>query len=110
MTTQPNCHVSAIPNHVNRQDFDTSSTVRLAISGLGCRSCATRVQNALIMTPGVVDAAVNLGAAQADVWYSPELIGPVGLTRVVLRAGIGSRHRYRAVPVRPVFPAEAKRA
>lgn len=110
MTTLSDCHVTALPHSANSQDLRGSSTVRLGLSGLGCRNCANRVRNALIATPGVVDAEVTLSAAQADVWYRPEMIGPVGLTRVVFRSGAGTHHRYRAVPVNALFSAKARHA
>ena len=110
MTAFSQCHLIEIPNHARGSEIEAASTVRLALSGLGCGSCAKRVRNALISTPGVVDAEVNLSAAQADVRYLSEQIGPVGLTRVVSRSGTGTHHRYRAVPVRALFPAQVMQA
>jgi copper chaperone CopZ len=110
MTELPNCHVIPISKEVRAGDLEPYSMVRLALSGLGCINCANRVRNALLSCPSVVDAEVDLGAAQADVWYLPEHIGPLGLTKVVSLAGKGTHHQYRAVPARTLFPARMRHA
>lgn len=110
MTEMIRCHVTPISNEVTALDLEPASTVRLALSGLGCINCANRVRNALLSCPGVVDARVDLGAAQADVWYLPQTIGPLGLARVVSSAGNGTHHQYRAVPARALFPAHMRHA
>lgn len=110
MTELPNCHVIPISAKVTAGNLERSSLVRLALSGLGCINCANRVRNALLSCPSVVDATVDLAAAQADVWYLPEHIGPVGLTKVVSSAGEGTHHQYHAVPARTLFPARLRQA
>jgi copper chaperone CopZ len=110
MTEMIRCHVTPISKEVTVQDLEPTSTIRLALSGLGCINCANRVRNALLSCPSVVDAKVDLGAAQADVWYLPEHIGPLGLTKVVSLAGKGTNHQYRAVPAQALFPARLRHA
>ena len=46
---------------------DISDTHRLAIEGMTCASCATRVERALRKVPGVSDASVNLATETASV-------------------------------------------
>ena len=104
------CHVTPISTEVDFLDLESTYTVRLALSGLGCVNCANRIRNALLSCPAVVDAEVDLAAAQADVWYIPDQIGPLGLTRVVSGAGTGTHRRYRAVPARTLFPVHRRLA
>lgn len=44
-----------------------TSTVTLAISGMTCASCVSRVEKALIAAPGVIEARVNLASETAVV-------------------------------------------
>jgi Cu+-exporting ATPase len=44
-----------------------AATVSLAISGMTCASCVSRVEKALKKIPGVLDAAVNLATEKAQV-------------------------------------------
>jgi Cu+-exporting ATPase len=46
---------------------DRRSTVHLAIDGMTCASCVTTIEQALVSTPGVVDARVNLASDEAVV-------------------------------------------
>jgi Cu+-exporting ATPase len=48
---------AAVPEHVTR----------LSISGMHCAGCVSRVEEALKVVPGVVDASVNLGERTASV-------------------------------------------
>ncbi|MGH2805900.1 MAG: heavy metal translocating P-type ATPase [Actinomycetota bacterium] len=47
-----------------RESFD--------VRGMTCASCAARVQKALVQTPGVSDAGVNLALSKATVEHGPE--------------------------------------
>ena len=48
-----------------------TSTVGLAVQGMTCASCVTRVETALARVPGVVSASVNLATERADVVRRP---------------------------------------
>ena len=63
------------------------STVEMAIEGISCASCAARIEKALLGTPGVVRAAVNMATHHARVEYLPEMIGLAGLRKAVAEAG-----------------------
>ena len=64
----------------------TRETVSLPIEGMTCASCVGRVERALKIVPGVLDASVNLATERADV----RLAGPVDradLIRTIEDAG-----------------------
>ncbi|MGA2208210.1 MAG: cation-translocating P-type ATPase [Acidimicrobiales bacterium] len=69
------------------------ATVELAVGGMHCSACATRIQGALASQPGVVSAAVNLATNKAFVAYDDASVGTDRLCEAV--AGIG----YTASPV-----------
>lgn len=60
----------------------TGETVDLAISGMTCASCASRVEKALQHVPGVISASVNLATEKARIEYAS------GVTAAVLIAAI----------------------
>lgn len=60
---------------------------RLAIGGMTCAACASRVQRALEKVPGVVAATVNLATAQASISYVPSVVEPSVLAAAVEKAG-----------------------
>ena len=60
----------------------TGETVDLAISGMTCASCASRVEKALQHVPGVIGASVNLATEKARIEYAS------GVTDVLLIAAI----------------------
>jgi Cu+-exporting ATPase len=66
-------------------------TVRLAIEGMTCASCAGRVEKALKNVPGVVSAEVNLATEQAEVRLAGRGTDVSALTRAVQQAGYGAR-------------------
>lgn len=104
MRDSTGCHVEPIPNTLPSSARREAVTIGLALSGVRCSNCASRVQNALLECPGVVDAEVDLAAAHAEVWYRPDQVGPTSLRKVVSKAGNGTHHRYLAVPVKSLFP------
>jgi copper chaperone CopZ len=48
-----------------------ATEVELAVSGMTCGSCATRVQRVLAKQPGVEAAAVNFATKRATTWWRP---------------------------------------
>jgi Cu+-exporting ATPase len=48
-----------------------SKRVDLPVTGMSCAACSTRVQNALNKLSGVDNAAVNLAAERATIFYDP---------------------------------------
>ena len=58
----------------------------LTITGMHCSSCATRIRDALLASPGVIDAEVNVALDQANVTTLPE-VSDLTLTQVIEAAG-----------------------
>ena len=72
------------------------SSVTLAIEGMTCASCVSRVEKALLRLPGVVRAEVNLATESAAVTLAARQIDEVALTGLVTaveRAGYTARAR-----------------
>ena len=61
-------------------------TVELAVGGMTCAACATRIEKQLNKLPGV-EAAVNLAAEKAHIRYVPGLADPVALIATVVKTG-----------------------
>ena len=62
------------------------ATVDLAIGGMTCAACATRIEKQLNKLEGV-EAAVNLAAEKAHIRYIPGLADPEQLVATVVRTG-----------------------
>lgn len=77
----------------------------LAVSGMSCASCVSRVESSLERVPGVHEAGVNLATERATVEYDPSATSVDELIRAVSAAG------YKARDTSPVgLTAEAVRA
>ncbi len=77
----------------------SSEEITLAVGGMHCAACVSRVERALAAAPGVELAVVNLATRQAKVRYNPRLIDPEALVGVVKDAGYeveGTSHEQRA--------------
>src|ERR1700693_561485 len=68
----------------------TLVTVNLAIDGMTCASCASRIEKALARLPGV-DAAVNLATERARIRFAPGTTDIPTLMEAVRKAGYGAR-------------------
>lgn len=93
------CQVDAVRTSVDPAELERSHTAFLAVSGMGCPTCAARVRNALVLTEGVVEAEVDHRYGVAAVSYLPELVAVDTLVRSVAAASIGTHHEYRALPI-----------
>ncbi|PTV94290.1 Cu+-exporting ATPase [Rhodobacter aestuarii] len=83
---------------------------KLAIEGMSCASCASRVERALAETPGVLSAAVNLATQTATVTYAQGAIAPSELAQVVTEAGYPARTITEAMPAAPMAERQAQEA
>ena len=73
------------------------SSVTLAIDGMTCASCVSRVEKALLRVPGVVRAEVNLATESASVTLATRQIDEAALTVLIAaveRAGYVARPRH----------------
>ena len=69
---------------------DTGTSLRktiIAIGGMHCAACVTRVEKALRSVPGVSEASVNFSTEQAIVTYDEALAGLEALQRAIVDAG-----------------------
>ena len=69
------------------------SSVTLAIDGMTCASCVSRVEKALLRVPGVVRAEVNLATESASVTLATRQIDEAALVAAVQRAGYAATPR-----------------
>jgi len=65
-------------------------SVELAIEGMSCAACSTRIEKVLGRLPGV-DAAVNLTAERARIRYTPGVADAALLIAAVEKAGFKAR-------------------
>ena len=65
-------------------------SVELAIEGMSCAACSTRIEKVLNRLPGV-DAAVNLAAERARIRYTPGVADVARLIAAVEQAGFKAR-------------------
>jgi P-type Cu+ transporter len=62
----------------------------LAISGMHCAGCSSRIQQTLEQTPGVLAANVNLMTGSATIDFDPAKLSPAGLADVIRGTGYGA--------------------
>ena len=67
------------------------SSVTLAIEGMTCASCVSRVEKALLRVPGVARAEVNLATETATITAATRQIDEAALMTAVERAGYVAR-------------------
>jgi P-type Cu+ transporter len=65
-------------------------TVDLALEGMTCAACATRIEKVLNRLPGV-SANVNFAVEKARVRYAPDTIDVARMIEAVRKAGYGAR-------------------
>ena len=75
-------------------------TIELAIESMSCASCVGRVEKALLASPGVLEASVNLATETASVRYLPGVISLGELLAIPTALGYpakptGSDHQDR---------------
>ncbi len=61
----------------------SNAAVNLHVEGMACSSCAERVEKAILATPGVASAAVDLAGKRAAVTFS----GPPRIDAVMAAIG-----------------------
>lgn len=91
-----NCHVEPIEKVINVDELSEARIAALAVSGMGCVNCGTRVRNSLLALNGVVSADVDWQRGLALVDYVPAQTTLDALVNAVAAAGNDGRHDYRA--------------
>ena len=90
------CHVEPLRKQVSREEINEAQMATLAVEGMGCVNCATRVRNGLLSLDGVVSANIDLARGLAFVDYLPARTNPAALIQAVSAAGNDGHHNYRA--------------
>jgi copper chaperone CopZ len=91
-----NCYVEPIYKTTSLDQFKNAEVATLAVSGMGCENCVTRVRNSLLELEGVYGVDVFLNMALAEVRYESKKLSPDALVKAVSSAGNDGRHQYRA--------------
>ena len=92
-----NCYVQPIyKNAVSADEWRNADSATLAVWGMGCENCVTRVHNSLLALDGVYGVDVFLNMALAEVRYDSKKISTDALVTAVSSAGNDGRHKYRA--------------
>jgi copper chaperone len=91
-----NCYVEPVYKKPTTDQIRNSDSALLAIEGMGCQNCVTRVRNSLLSLNGVYAADVYLNMAMAEVSYDSEKVTGEMLMEAVSQAGNDGRHEYRA--------------
>lgn len=95
-----NCNVEPIyKDAVSNEEIRNAESALLAVWGMGCENCATRVRNSLLSLEGVYSVNVQLNLAMAEVSYDGRKVTAQRLVEAVARAGNDGRHEYRAQPI-----------
>ncbi len=61
--------------------------VALPVRGMTCGACATRLEKALGLVPGINSAAVNFAVERADVAYDPAQLAVPAIAEAIIKAG-----------------------
>ena len=92
-----NCYVEPIYKDAASSDqLQKAEIATLAVWGMGCENCVTRVRNSLLCLDGVYGVDIYLNMALAEVKYDANLISATELVNAVSRAGNDGRHHYGA--------------
>lgn len=91
-----NCYVEPIYKSASADQIRNADSALLAVCGMGCENCATRVRNSLLAVEGVYGVDVYLNMALAEVRYDSQKVSAKILVEAVARAGNDGRHEYRA--------------
>lgn len=92
-----NCYVEPVyKNAASEDEIRNADSALLAVWGMGCPNCATRVRNSLLSVEGVIGVYVYLNMAMAEVRYDGRKVSPMSLVNAISSAGNDGRHEYRA--------------
>jgi copper chaperone CopZ len=107
MSDHANCHVEPLEKQVDPVALASAEVAYLAVWGMGCPRCATRVRNGLLGLDGVLTAEIFLADGLAVAAYDPARIVTEDLVTAVAAAGNDGRHRYQARMIQRM-PAAAR--
>ena len=90
------CRVEPIQKVASVDELSEAHIAALAVSGMGCVNCGTRVRNSLLALDGVVSADVDWERGLALVDYVPAMTNVDTLLHAVATAGNDGYHTYHA--------------
>lgn len=90
------CSVEPVEKSVSPEDYVEAMMVMLAVDGMGCPNCATRIRNSLIRLDGVLEAHVYHNLQLAEVVFDPGSTDPTEFVRAVGSAEDDGQHTYQA--------------
>ena len=90
------CDVEPVEKLVSPRDHEEAIMVILAVDGMGCPSCATRIRNSLVRLNGVLEAHVYTNFQLVEVVFDPGSTDPTDFVRAVSSAGDDGQHAYQA--------------
>lgn len=70
-------------------DQEIATQATLAVTGMTCAACSSRVERALRKQPGVAEAHVNLATERATVTFHPDATSVPALISAIEKAGYG---------------------
>ena len=96
--------MSVIPAEVTATPLSPASHAGLArvglpVRGMTCGACATRLEKALGLVPGVASAAVNFAVERADINYDPARLAVPALADAIGKAGFEVPTEAFAFPI-----------
>jgi Cu+-exporting ATPase len=78
---------------------DAPLRLDLPVAGMTCSACATRLEKALGMVPGISSASVNFAVERASVAYDPARIAPPAIAQAITNAGFSVRTEAYSFPI-----------
>jgi len=78
-----------------RVDARGNETLELMVEGASCAGCIKKIEGALLATPGVSDARLNLSTRRLRIAWTPGALAPGALAEAMTRLG------YRVAPFDP---------
>ncbi|WP_275950877.1 heavy metal translocating P-type ATPase [Cytobacillus citreus] len=80
-----------IQNKIKALGYDIiTEKTELALTGMTCAACATRIEKGLNKTDGVLQATVNLALEKASIEYNPAIVSTKDMTQKVEKLGYGA--------------------
>lgn len=96
MKEQDNCHVDPLEKPLDKSALSNAMIAYLAVGGMGCPRCATRVKNGLLGMDGVLLVEVQLEQGIAAAAFDQNIVNTNDLLLAVAAAGNDGRHNYSA--------------
>lgn len=89
-------YVKPVEKLVSPVDYEEARMVMLAVDGMGCTNCATRIHNSLMSVDGVLEAHVYYNLQLAEVIFDPGNTSPADFVQAISHAGNNGQHNYQA--------------